>query len=282
MNKLKLFNEKLKKSKIAIIGIGVSNLPLLDYLYKLNCDITIFSDNKIETDLSKYNCKTHEDGLKELVGFDIIFRSPGCLPTREEIKKEIARGAYVTTEVNEVVRLTQAKVIGVTGSDGKTTTTTLINLILKANGYKTYLGGNIGTPLFTKIDGYFMKCLNCHFRVCKYCLKEFEDFHMDVMFKNHCKVYYREDKVYLNKRGKIFKFFLQLFYVIAMFLLTFIGLYYLIFKSFKKSIKSCFFRIFYYVFIFFISFFIVIIVFPILIIFYPFFPIIIAMVDYQT
>ena len=54
-DKLKNFNEKLKKSRIAIIGLGVSNIPLLDYLANLNCDVTIFSDNKIELDLSKYN-----------------------------------------------------------------------------------------------------------------------------------------------------------------------------------------------------------------------------------
>ncbi len=151
MNKLDEFNEILKKSKIAIIGIGVSNLPLLDYLYNLNCDVTIFSDNKIEVDLSKYNYPIYEDGLSKLVGFDIIFRSPGCLPTRYEIVMEKERGALVTTEVEQVIKLTPSKVIGVTGSDGKTTTTTLIDLVLRASGYKTFLGGNIGTPLFTKI-----------------------------------------------------------------------------------------------------------------------------------
>ena len=149
--KLEEFNERLKNSKIAIIGVGVSNLPLLDYLYELNCDVTVFSDNKIEVDLSKYSFKVYEDGLSKLVNFDIIFRSPGCLPTREELKKEIERGAYVTTEVVEVVKLTPSRVIGVTGSDGKTTTTTLIDLVLRSSGYKTFLGGNIGTPLFTKI-----------------------------------------------------------------------------------------------------------------------------------
>ena len=149
--KLAEFNEKLKNSKIAIIGVGVSNLPLLDYLYKMNCDVTIFSDNKIDVDISKYKFPVHEDGLKELVGFDIIFRSPGCLPTREELVDEKKRGALVTTEVEQVIKLTPAKVIGITGSDGKTTTTTLINLVLEACGYKTFLGGNIGTPLFTRI-----------------------------------------------------------------------------------------------------------------------------------
>ena len=151
-SKLNEFNEKLKNSKIAIIGLGVSNIPLLDYLYNMNCDVTIFSDTKITIDLSKYNYKVYDNGLSNLVGFDIIFRSPGCLPTRSEIEAEIKRGAYVTTEVNEVIRLTPAKVIGVTGSDGKTTTTTLIDLVLRKSGYKTFLGGNIGTPLFTKIN----------------------------------------------------------------------------------------------------------------------------------
>ncbi len=153
MNKeLAKFNQQLKESKIAIVGLGVSNLPLLDYLYELNCDVTIFSDNKIDIDLSKYNYQVYDDGLSKLVGFDIIFRSPGCLPTRDELANEIARGAIVTTEAAEVVRLTPAKVIGITGSDGKTTTTTLINLVLEASGYKTFLGGNIGTPLFTKLN----------------------------------------------------------------------------------------------------------------------------------
>ncbi len=149
--KLTTFNNKLKNSKIAIIGLGVSNLPLLDYLYDLKCDVTIFSDQKIDIDISKYHYQVYEDGLSKLVGYDIIFRSPGCLPTRPEIEKEINRGAYVTTEVAEVIKLTPAKVIGITGSDGKTTTTTLINLILKGSGYKTFLGGNMVTPLFTKI-----------------------------------------------------------------------------------------------------------------------------------
>lgn len=150
--KLLEFNNQLKTSKVAIIGLGVSNIPLLDYLYNLGANVTIFSDNKIDIDLSKYNYKVYEDGLKNLKGFDIIFRSPGCLPTRSEIVKEKERGALVTTEVEQVIKLTPSKVIGVTGSDGKTTTTTLINLILKANGYKTFLGGNIGIPLFTKLN----------------------------------------------------------------------------------------------------------------------------------
>lgn len=151
--KLEEFNLRLKSSKIAVIGVGVSNLPLIDYLYNLGCNVTIFSDNRIEQDLSKYNYQVYEgtNALDNLIGFDIIFRSPGCLPSRVEIQEEIKRGAYVTTEVAEVIKLSPCKTIGVTGSDGKSTTTTLIELVLRENGYHTFLGGNIGIPLFTKI-----------------------------------------------------------------------------------------------------------------------------------
>lgn len=153
-SKLDEFNKRLLNGKVAIIGLGVSNLPLLDYLYNLGCkDVVLFNDKEINVDVSKYGYQVYEgDGyLDHLVGFDIIFRAPGCLPSQEELVREKERGAYITTEVEEVLKLSPAKTIGVTGSDGKTTTTTLIDLVLRSNGYKTYLGGNIGVPLFTKI-----------------------------------------------------------------------------------------------------------------------------------
>lgn len=152
--KLLEFNERVKICRIGVIGVGVSNLPLIEYLYKLGCDVTIFSENKIEVDLSMYNFPIYEgeNCFEKLVDFDIVFRSPGCLPNRKEILDLIEEGCYVTTEIQEVIKLCPCKVIGVTGSDGKTTTTTLIDLVLRANGYKTHLGGNIGTPLFTKIS----------------------------------------------------------------------------------------------------------------------------------
>lgn len=154
-DKLNDFNKRLIDSRVAVIGIGVSNIPLLDYLYDLGCkNVVIFNDKEISVDTSKYGYQvyTGEGYLNHLVGFDIIFRAPGCLPTTKELVKEKERGAYITTEVEEVIKLCPCKTIGVTGSDGKTTTTTLIDLVLRSNGYKTYLGGNIGVPLFTKIS----------------------------------------------------------------------------------------------------------------------------------
>jgi len=155
--KLEEFNDKLKLSNIAIIGLGVSNIPLLEYLFELGCNVTVFNTKKLDDELivklDDLNCKYYigEDALDNLVGFDIIFRSPSVLPTRTELVKASENGSIITSEVREVLNLCPCKVIGITGSDGKTTTTTLINEILKANGYTTHLGGNIGTPLFTKI-----------------------------------------------------------------------------------------------------------------------------------
>ena len=73
-NKLLEFNKRLQNSKIAVIGVGVSNIPLLEYLFNLGVNVTIFSDNKIEEDVSKYGFMIYEgtDSLKNLVGYDII------------------------------------------------------------------------------------------------------------------------------------------------------------------------------------------------------------------
>ena len=154
---LKEYNNKLKSSKIAILGLGVSNIPLLEYLHNLGCDVVVFNtkplDKNLIDKLNIYKIKYYneENAFDYLHGFDIIFRSPSILPTRKELVIAKEEGAIITSEIRELLHLAPCKVIGVTGSDGKTTTTTLINEILKANSYHTFLGGNIGTPLFTKL-----------------------------------------------------------------------------------------------------------------------------------
>lgn len=158
--KLEEFNEFIRFRKVAIIGLGVSNLPLIDYLYEKKARVTVFDDRE-ESKLSKetleklkkyqFNTSFGKDCLKNLKNFDIIFRSPSCLPTKKELQEEEKRGAIITTEIEMLMKMCPCKIIGVTGSDGKTTTTSLIYAILKKAGYHTYLGGNIGTPLFTKL-----------------------------------------------------------------------------------------------------------------------------------
>lgn len=158
--KLKEFNEYIRFRRVAIIGLGVSNLPLLDYLYDKKAKVTVFDERDIEgiskeimDKITSYSFEFNlgEKCLENLKGFDVIFRSPSCMPTRPELKAEAERGAIVTTEIEMLMEMCPCKVIGVTGSDGKTTTTSLINAILKEAGYTTHLGGNIGTPLFTKL-----------------------------------------------------------------------------------------------------------------------------------
>lgn len=158
--KLDDFEKFLSGKKVAIIGLGVSNLPMLDYLHNLNAKVSIFDrkdrekfEEEVISKIEKYNFNlfTGENNLENLNGFDIIFRSPSCRPDKPEILKEVERGAILTSEIEMVLKLAPCKIIGVTGSDGKTTTTSLIYAILKDAGYNCFLGGNIGIPLFTEI-----------------------------------------------------------------------------------------------------------------------------------
>lgn len=158
--KLKEFNEYIRFRKVGIIGLGVSNLPLLDYMFEKKARVTVFDERQREElnkealeKINKYGFELiiGKDCLKYLKNFDIVFRSPSCLPTKPELVEEENRGAIITTEIEMLMKMCPCKIIGVTGSDGKTTTTSLINSILQKAGYKTFLGGNIGTPLFTKL-----------------------------------------------------------------------------------------------------------------------------------
>ena len=158
--KLEEFNNYLRGKKVAIIGIGVSNIPLIDYFHDLSARVTVFDNKEIDNIDKAVVDKIVDYGmefsfgkgyLEKLKGFDIIFRSPSCLPNIPELVLEEERGAIVTTEVEMVLELAPCRTIGVTGSDGKTTTTTLISEILKEAKYNVWLGGNIGIPLFVKI-----------------------------------------------------------------------------------------------------------------------------------
>lgn len=158
--KLNKFNRELNNKKIAIIGLGTSNIPLIEYFINTKSIVSVFDnreldklDENVVELIKKYNLKYYlgQGNLKHLVGFDYIFRSPSCRPDTPEIVEAVRNGAVLTSEIEKVLELTPSTVIGITGSDGKTTTTTLTYELLKNNGYKCFLGGNIGTPLFTQI-----------------------------------------------------------------------------------------------------------------------------------
>lgn len=158
--KLQEFERYIYNKKVALIGLGVSNIPLIDYLLEKGAKVTVFDKKKIdEIDKETVNKVTSkciqfyfgEYCLVNLIGYDLIFRSPSCRPDSPELVAESVRGAIITSEIEMVLNLCPGKIIGVTGSDGKTTTASLIYEILKEKGYNCYLGGNIGIPLFTKI-----------------------------------------------------------------------------------------------------------------------------------
>ncbi len=159
-SKLVQFKNDIKNKKVAVLGIGISNIPLIKYLINLEVDVTAFDKNTPEnlsdalSELSTLPVKYSlgNDYLLNLKGFDIIFRTPGMRPDLPELVEAVARGSELTSEMEVFINLCPAKILAVTGSDGKTTTTTLIYKILTEEGYNCWLGGNIGTPLLSKID----------------------------------------------------------------------------------------------------------------------------------
>ncbi|GIW48531.1 MAG: UDP-N-acetylmuramoylalanine--D-glutamate ligase [Caloramator sp.] len=152
------FKKFVFKKKVAIVGAGVSNTPLIQMMLDLGADVVVCdkktSLGEYEEELKKKDVKLYlgENYLEGTKGADIIFRTPSLMPTNPYIKEALDRGAYVTSEMGEFLKYCKGKVIGITGSDGKTTTTTLVYEMLKKQGYNVFLGGNIGNPLFHRIE----------------------------------------------------------------------------------------------------------------------------------
>lgn len=154
-----LFKNEIRDKKVAVVGVGVSNIPLIRFLLKLGARVTAFDRRafkdlgpEVEEFKAKADFSLGEDYLEDLTGFDVIFRTPGMRPDIPAFEKARAEGAYITSEMKEFLRHCPATTIGVTGSDGKSTTTTLIHGILAAKGHKARIGGNIGFPLFDEIE----------------------------------------------------------------------------------------------------------------------------------
>lgn len=154
------FKNFIKNKNVAVVGIGVSNIPLIEFLINLEAKVTAF-DKKTKEELGEVVAKYEKQGVKfqlgegyldKLTGFEVIFKTPSMRIDGKELTAAKAEGAYITSEMEEFIRYCPAKIYGITGSDGKTTTTSLVYAILKAAGYRTWVGGNIGTPLFTKIE----------------------------------------------------------------------------------------------------------------------------------
>ena len=148
---------KLSDKTVTVLGVGVSNLPLVTFLLEHGVAKITLRDKKPSPEALALAEANHlpmisgDDYLSDLCE-DVIFRSPGIMPTLPEIVAATARGAQLTSEMELFFDLCPAKIIGITGSDGKTTTTTLIYEILKKAGYTCHLGGNIGNPLLPRLS----------------------------------------------------------------------------------------------------------------------------------
>ncbi len=144
----------IKDKRIAVIGIGVSNEPLIELLLKSGCHVTACDKRSLE-EMGEEGRKLLDMGAELKLGEDylegldqdIIFRTPGLMPFEPHLEAAKARGSLITSEMEVFMALCPCPMIAVTGSDGKTTTSTIISELLKASGYNVHLGGNIGHPL---------------------------------------------------------------------------------------------------------------------------------------
>ena len=144
----------LQGKRIAVLGLGVSNRPLVRLLLSHGCDVLGCDRTPREKldeeilELEKQGCKLRVgDNYLEDIQADLVFRTPGMHPGNPALVKLADGGAEITSEMEVFFELCPCKIIAVTGSDGKTTTTTLISELLKAAGKTVWLGGNIGMPL---------------------------------------------------------------------------------------------------------------------------------------
>ena len=148
----------LKDKKVAVLGLGVSNRPLVRLLLSFGCDVTGCDRTPREKldaevlELEAAGCQLRlGDGYLDGVEADIVFRTPGMHPANPAIEALRNRGAEITSEMEIFFEVCPCSILAVTGSDGKTTTTTLISEMLKAEGKTVWLGGNIGTPLLSHV-----------------------------------------------------------------------------------------------------------------------------------
>ena len=150
--------DSLKGKRVAVIGIGVSNTPLIELLLGYGISVTACDKKErgafgdLADRLEKWGCRlqlgeTYLQGLDQ----DVIFRSPGIRPDIPEFLAAAQRGSTITSEMEVFFDVCPCHTIGVTGSDGKTTTTTIIAELLKAAGKTVYVGGNIGHPLLSEV-----------------------------------------------------------------------------------------------------------------------------------
>ena len=135
MSTMSEYLESLRGKSVAVIGMGVSNTPLIRALLRADLKVTVCDKSPRErveeqaAELESLGAKLQlgPDYLDKIHRFDVIFRTPGLSPNTPELQNAMEGGSVLTSEMELFFRLCPCKIIGVTGSDGKTTTTTLIS-----------------------------------------------------------------------------------------------------------------------------------------------------------
>ncbi len=156
MTKFEEWKNSLDGSRITVIGIGVSNRPLIRFLCENGAKVQA-CDKRTKEQLGEVYEEfaglgvefSLGDGYLDAISGDIIYKTPGLRYDVPQLCEARKRGAVVTSEMEVFFDVCPSTIIAVTGSDGKTTTTTLIHKMLTDAGYRTWLGGNIGNPLLT-------------------------------------------------------------------------------------------------------------------------------------
>ena len=156
---LRVYLKGLAGKRVTVVGAGLSNRPLIGLLSDAGVDVTV-CDRSAPEALGAFYTTYAARGVKFRLGpdyadsldGDIIFRTPSFLPIQPSLAAAMEKGAEVTSEMEVFFRLCPCPVVAVTGSDGKTTTTTVIAKLLEAAGKKVWLGGNIGHPLLADVD----------------------------------------------------------------------------------------------------------------------------------
>ena len=160
MKQISRFFEGMQQKKVAFIGVGVTNTDIIRLFLKKGIRITLLDRKQPEQLGDLYEelkeagveFRLGEEYLENLTDFDVIFRSPGMYFHHPKLTEARRNGVTVTTEMEVFFELCPCKIYAVTGSDGKTTTTTLISEFLQASGMTVHKGGNIGRALLPIIE----------------------------------------------------------------------------------------------------------------------------------
>ncbi len=149
--------EKYQNKKIGFVGCGVSNLPILRLAASYGIRTVVRDKKKLSEDVDKELQalgaeRKYGDRYLDDISESILFLSPGVRSDLPQLIKASMSGVKITTEMSEFFDLCPCPIFAVTGSDGKTTTTTIISKLLTEAGYNVYLGGNIGINLFCELD----------------------------------------------------------------------------------------------------------------------------------